>query len=77
MINPDLKSGRGFRMIPHRRSPTDAPDGSVSAASWYISTHTFRRFAGSVRGCSIRTPRNQSDPQDYLTEIQMLVKKAE
>ncbi len=32
-------------------------------------------FAGHVRGCSIRTPADQSDPNNYLTELQIPVVK--
>jgi len=34
-------------------------------------------FAGPVRGCSIRSPQDQSDPQNYLTEIQVPVRRME
>lgn len=32
-------------------------------------------FAGPVRGAAIRTPQDQSDPQNYLTELQVPVRK--
>jgi DNA-binding transcriptional MerR regulator len=32
-------------------------------------------FAGPVRGCSIHTPADQSDPNNYLTELQIPVRK--
>lgn len=32
-------------------------------------------FAGNIRGLAISTPQDQSDPQKYLTELQVSVKK--